>query len=200
MPNDGVSTSRYGGSAASAPGAGIASRRISRSWAISAPAGLYDPPVRPLRIATLGAALAAALLLAGCGKQDPDPVPTGCVGEQAVLLAALTQAPRAVALPDGTRLSRCVSTARSDGDLQSLGISLGRVADTLRARAATDPDAALQLGYLAGAVRAGARRASSGIADQLARRMTQLGSLAPGASAASAAALTRGARAGESSG
>jgi hypothetical protein len=167
---------------------------------IPARAGLYDPPVRPSRIATLGAALAASILLAGCVKQEPDPVPTSCVGEQAALLTALARAPRAVALPDGTRLSRCVSTARSDGDLQSLGLSLGRVADTLRARAAIEPDAALQLGYLAGAVRTGARRASSGIADQLARRMTQLGTLAPGASAASAAALARGARAGEVSG
>ncbi len=156
--------------------------------------------MRPLRIATLAAALAAAVLLAGCGKREPEPVPTSCVGEGSVLLTALARAPRAVALPDGTRLSRCVSTARSDGDLQSLGISLGRVADALRARAATDAGAALQLGYLAGAVRAGARRASNGIADQLARRMTQLGTLDLGASPASAMALARGARAGESSG
>jgi Ser/Thr protein kinase RdoA (MazF antagonist) len=145
-------------------------------------------------------ALAAALLLAGCGKQEPDPVPASCVGEPSALLAAIARAPGRVVLQDGTRLSRCVSTARSDGDLQSLGISLGRLADALRARAATDPAAALQLGYLAGAVRTGARHASSGIADQLARRMTQLATLAPDASAAAVAALARGARAGESSG
>ena len=158
--------------------------------------------MRPLRSATIArlCILSGVLLLAGCAKQDPEPVPASCIGEPSVLLAALAQAPRDVALPDGTRLSRCVSTARSDGDLQSLGISLGRAADALRARAASDPEAALQLGYLAGAVRAGARRASSGIADQLARRMTQLATLAPGASAASAAALARGARAGERSG
>ncbi len=158
--------------------------------------------MRPLRLATLTllGVLGLFLPLAGCGKQEPDPVPVSCVGEHSGLLAALAQAPRAVALEDGTRLSRCVSTARSDGDLQSLGISLGRVADTLRARAATDPAAALQLGYLAGAVSSGARRAASGIADQLARRMTQLGTLGPGASAAATAALARGARAGERSG
>ncbi len=146
------------------------------------------------------AAALTVLLLAGCGRREPDPVPASCVGPQATLLAAIARAPGAVALADGTRLSRCVSTARSDGDLQSLGISLGRLADRLRARAATDPAAALQLGYLAGAVRAGARRAASGIADQLARRMTQLGTLGPGASAAATAALARGARAGERSG
>jgi hypothetical protein len=145
-------------------------------------------------------ALAAALLLAGCAKQDPAPVPASCVGEPAILLAALARAPGPVTLQDGTRLSRCVSTARSDGDLQSLGISLGRLADSLRARAGSEPAAALQLGYLAGAVRAGARRAAGNIADQLARRMTQLATLPADASAASVTALERGARAGESTG
>jgi hypothetical protein len=146
------------------------------------------------------AALAAALLLVACGARDPDPVPAVCTGDPAALVAAIARAPGTVALEDGTRLSRCVSNARSDGDLQSLGIAFGRLADTLRARAATDPAAALQLGYLAGAIRAGARRASAGIADQLARRMSQLATLAPDASPAAVAALARGARAGESRG
>jgi hypothetical protein len=161
--------------------------------------------VRPLpriapagRLRIVGAAV-AALLLAGCTKED-DPVPVSCLGEPAALVAALRQAPGPVALADGTRLSRCISTARTNGDLQSLGIAFGRTADALRAQAATDPRAALQLGYLAGAVRAGARGATSGIADQLARRIGQLATLAPGASPAAAAALARGARAGESSG
>ncbi|MEA2194786.1 MAG: hypothetical protein QOG42_1220 [Solirubrobacteraceae bacterium] len=143
--------------------------------------------------------LVAVLLLAGCTMED-DPVPLTCIGEPAGLLAALGHAPGAVALQDGTRLSRCVSSARTNGDLQSLGIAFGRAADALRARAATDTRAALQLGYLAGAVRTGARHASGGIAAQLARRMAQLATLAPGASRAAAAALARGARAGESSG
>ena len=166
--------------------------------------GLYDPPVRSLTIARVGrlrvlAALAAGLLLAGCTKER-DTVPVSCSGDQAELMAALRQAPGAVVLEDGTRLSRCVSTARTDGDLQALGISLGRVADALQARAATDPAAALQLGYLAGAVRAGARRTAGRIADQLARRMEQLATLRPGARAAATAARERGARAGESRG
>ena len=157
----------------------------------------------PLRHATLVRTCALAVLfaapLAGCTK-EPDPVPTACFAAPGTLVAALRQAPAAVALQDGTRLSRCVSTARTDGDLQSLGISLGRAADSLRARAGTDPAAAVQLGYLGGAVRAGARGASSGIADQLARRVGQLAMLAPGASAAATAALQRGERAGERSG
>ncbi len=141
----------------------------------------------------------AAASVAGCTK-EPDAVPTACLAEPARLVAALAQAPASVALEDGTRLSRCVSTARTDGDLQSLGISLGRAADMLRGQAGTDPAAATALGYLGGAVRSGARAASSGIADQLARRVGQLARLEPGASAAATAALARGARAGERSG
>jgi len=150
------------------------------------------------RLRVLGAA-AVVLGLAGCTK-EPETVPASCFGEPAGLLTALRQAPDAVALRDGTRLSRCVSTARTDGDLQSLGISFGRTADMLRARADGDPAAALQLGYLAGAVRAGARGATSGIAEQLARRMGQLAALGPRAGAAETSALARGLRAGESSG
>jgi len=150
------------------------------------------------RLRALGAA-ALVLGLAGCTK-EPETVPVSCFGEPAGLLTALRQAPDAVALSDGTRLSRCVSTARTDGDLQALGISFGRAADTLRARADDDPAAALQLGYLTGAARAGARSATSGIAEQLARRMGQHAALGPRAGAAATTALARGVRAGERSG
>ncbi|MBW3606904.1 MAG: hypothetical protein KY463_00885 [Actinobacteria bacterium] len=160
--------------------------------------------MKPLRVATLrrrlGALGAMLLVLAGCSRQEPDGVPESCFGDQAALMSALRQAPGEVTLEDGTRLSRCVSRARTDGDLQSLGISFGRLADTLRARAQTDARAALQLGYLAGAVRAGARGAADGLANQLARRIEQLAALPPAAPAASAAALARGKRAGEKRG
>ena len=193
---------------------------MPRCPTIPARGGLYDPPVAPLTIATVSldrprigglersrlrelgvvaAVLALALALAGCTK-EAETVPVSCLGKPLGMMTALRQAPGAVTLADGTRLSRCVSSARTDGDLQSLGISLGRTADLLRARAAADPAAALQLGYLAGAVRAGASRATSGIAEQLARRMGQLATLGPGASAAATGALARGARAGERSG
>ena len=155
---------------------------------------------RRSRLRDLGVVAAVlALALAGCTK-EAETVPVSCFGEPLGMMTALRQAPGAVTLADGTRLSRCVSSARTDGDLQSLGISLGRTADLLRARAAADPAAALQLGYLAGAVRAGASRATSGIAEQLARRMGQLATLGPGASAAATGALARGRRAGERSG
>ena len=153
-----------------------------------------------LRIAAPALAAILLVVLAGCSKQEREVVPVSCFGEPPELIAALRQAPGAVVLRDGTRLSRCVSRARTDGDLQSLGISFGRLADALRARAQTDPSAALQLGYLAGAVRAGARGAPGGLADQLARRMQQLAALGPGARPAAAGALARGMRAGEAGG
>jgi hypothetical protein len=159
--------------------------------------------VRPLRNATLVRTCVLVLLaagsIAGCTK-DFNAVPTACFAEPGKLVAALREAPAAVELEDGTRLSRCVSTARTEGDLQSLGISLGRAADRLRATAGADPAAATALGYLGGAVRAGAGGASAGIADTLARRVGQLATLAPGASAAAKVALARGQRAGERSG
>lgn len=160
--------------------------------------------MRPLTTATarrLGVLVAAAatLALAACA-QDRDSVPAACIGEPAGLVSALRRAPRTVALPDGTRLSHCVDSARTDADLQGLGFALGRTADLLQARTATDPAAAVQLGYLAGAVRAGAHRATSGIAEQLGRRIAQLAALQPGAGSAAATAWARGARAGERSG
>ena len=139
------------------------------------------------------------LALGGC-TSEPDHVPQACVGELAPMLAALEAAPGAVTLADGTPLSRCIARARTDGELQSLGISFTRLADALRAPAATDPAAALRLGYLAGAVRAGARAAASGIATQLARRIEQLAMLPTRAGSAGTAAFARGLQAGEASG
>lgn len=145
------------------------------------------------------AVVISAVLVAGCGE-EPETVPTACFDGAATVLSALRQAPDGVALPDGTRLSSCVDSARTEGDLQSLGIVFVRAADALRADAGSRPGAALQLGYLAGAVRAGARRSSGSIAAQLARRVEQVAALEQGASPAAAAALGRGRQAGERSG
>jgi hypothetical protein len=173
--------------------------------AIAARGGLYDPAVGPLRNAMAARSRACAVLvfallpLASC-TNEPDPVPAACFGGPAPMLSALERAPGAVALGDGTRLSRCVSAARTDGDMQSLGLVFVRMADTLRAQAARDPAAALRLGYLAGAVKAGAAAGAAGITMQLARRVEQVATLEQHSSAAAAAALLRGRRAGERSG
>ena len=139
------------------------------------------------------------VLLTGCGN-GAEQISTACFGGAQAMLAALEQAPGAVALEDGTPLSRCVGSARTDGDLQTLGIVLMRVADTLRADAPDDPTAAMRLGYLVGAVKAGSTRSSGAIAEQLARRVEQVATLPDEAGAAAAAALERGRAAGERAG
>jgi hypothetical protein len=140
-----------------------------------------------------------ALLLAGCATVREDPVPSGCLDAPATIVRALEQAPNAVTLADGTRLSTCVSRARGDGDLQALGLSLTTVADTLRARVAGDPGAAAGLGYLAGAVRAGVA-GNPGLAVQLGRRIEQATALADDAPQAALAARAGGLRSGETHG
>jgi hypothetical protein len=140
-----------------------------------------------------------ALLLAGCARADDDPVPPACLDDPATIVQALQRAPGTVRLAGGTPLSSCVSHARADGDLQALGVSLMTVADTLRARVAADPGAAAGLGYLAGAVRAGAA-ANEGLASELARRIERVSALAVDAPQAARAALASGLRAGASGG
>ena len=111
------------------------------------------------------------------------------------MLSTLRQGPPIV-LEGRTRVSRCVSAARTEGDLQSLGVLFVRVADMLRAQASADPEAAFALGYLTGAVTRGSASSSGSIAAQLARRVDQVASLDPRASAAAVSALARGRLAG----
>jgi hypothetical protein len=140
-----------------------------------------------------------ALLLAGCATAQREPVPSGCLGQPAAIVQALAQAPGAVRLAGGTRLSTCVRRARADGDLQTLGVSLITVADMLRARVASDPAAAAGLGYLAGAVRAGVA-ANQGLAAELGRRIERATALDDDASQPARAAHARGMQAGASGG
>ena len=151
------------------------------------------------RLAAHVAAIAALLLVAGCGSSEPDPVPSACLDEPATIERALARAPAQVRLADGTSLSNCVRlAAHRDGDLQTLGASLMRVADGLRTDARADDDAALRLGYLIGAVRRGAAR-TPGLAAQLARRIEQTAAFDADDAHASGA-LLRGVMSGEDSG
>lgn len=140
-----------------------------------------------------------ALLLTGCASGSDDPMPTACLGDAQAFVRALAAAPGNVRLDGDTRLSTCVTRARSDGDLQALGVSLTAAADTLRARVASAPAAAAALGYLTGAVRLGVA-SNQGLASQLGRRVDRATALAPDAPPAARAALARGLRAGRSSG
>jgi hypothetical protein len=146
--------------------------------------------------------LAAALVclaLAGCGEDEP-PLDATCRASPEAIVRALDGAPGDVALASGTRLSQCVSRAATDADLQSVGVVLTDAAELL-ARRAEDGDerAALQLGYLAGAVRRGAAR-TGGVHAELERRIGRAGAFLDAAGLRVEQALLRGLRAGEARG
>ena len=144
-------------------------------------------------------ALLAAVSLAACGASTPT-LDEACMGSAGAIERALARAPRPVTLPSGTRLSQCVSNARSDSDLQNAGTVLTRAADHLSAEArAGDADAALRLGYLVGAARRGARR-TAGIHAELQRHIERAAAVLDDAGARVAGALAQGQRAGEATG
>lgn len=160
----------------------------------SPPPRLRSHPM-PWRLASVLAA--AAVVAAGCGDRQPA-LPSSCVEGAEPIVAALKTAPGRVALSDGTRLSTCVERAREDADLQNLATLYTRVADELRRRAGARKDAALQLGYLIGAARRGARH-TNGIHLELIRRLAQTVGL-DGMPPATRASYRRGVAAGTSSG
>jgi hypothetical protein len=144
-------------------------------------------------------ALLAATSLVACGAAA-DPLDEACMSSPGAIERALARAPGPVKLPSGTRLSQCVSNARSDADLQTAGAVLTRAADHLSAQArAGDADAALRLGYLVGATRRGAKR-TAGIHAELERHIERAAAVLDGAGARIAAALADGQRAGEATG
>jgi hypothetical protein len=135
-------------------------------------------------------ALSLALALGACTKESPS-MPRTCIDtDRAGYERALTAAPGAVALPGGVAISTCTERVRTDAELQDLGAIVHAVAEELAARAkgsaggvgadgagsgagagaSPDAGAALRLGYLSGAVSAGAAK-SNGIAAELARRV-----------------------------
>jgi hypothetical protein len=152
------------------------------------------------RTAAVASAVGLALAAAACTKEPP-PMPRACVDTpEDGYERALAGAPGAVVLPGGVRISTCTRRVRTDADLQNLGAVIHRVAETLAERARDgDARAALELGYLAGAVGAGAER-SSGIASELARRIETAGAGLVDGDAAVRAALARGTTTGRARG
>ncbi len=141
--------------------------------------------------------LAVALAAAGCGDEDR-PLPAACTSGPGPAVRALGTAPGPVRLAGETKLSSCVERARSDADIQTVGTVLTRTADVLAGAMDRSDEAALQLGYLIGAVRKGARH-TNGIHQELVRRVEQAIGL-DGPPAPRRAAFDRGLAAGERSG
>lgn len=121
----------------------------------------------------------AVLALGACGERAP--LAQACIEAQPQdVLQALTDAPGTVALADGTPISRCVEHAIEDAQLQALGTKLTGTADVLAALMHDgDRDAALQLGFLIGAVTRGSAR-TAGFQSDLVDRIANAAGLGRG--------------------
>jgi hypothetical protein len=124
--------------------------------------------------------IAALALLAGCGSSD-DSTPVACLEGAGAYEQALKAAPDEVLLEDETLISECLTRNQSGGDLSRVGEALIETATALNAEARESPggDAALQLGYLLGAVKRGTEE-SEGIHSDLLRRLVVAARFAPG--------------------
>ena len=142
-------------------------------------------------------------LAAGCGTANGPP-PAACLQGPAAIARALARAPAPVTLAGGERLSQCVDRARSDGDLQSVGAVLTQTADALQ-RQAQAPGlglrsrAALELGYLIGAIERGGQH-TAGLTAELVRRVEQDAGVLDAAPATVIQALRAGLAAGRATG
>jgi hypothetical protein len=112
-----------------------------------------------------------ALVAIGCGN-DEHRVPVACL--EGDVSQALLKAPAEVRLEGDTKLSDCFNRAADPAEIQQVGAVFIAAAEKLSARARTDPHspAALQLGYLIGAVRHGAGH-TQGIHYETERRIEQ---------------------------
>ena len=106
----------------------------------------------------------------GCGN-DEHRVPVACLDGD--ISKALAEAPHSVRL-EGTRLSDCFTRGAEPAEIQEVGTVFVNATEKLAARAREQPHstAALQLGYLIGAVRHGAGR-TQGIHYETRRRIEQ---------------------------
>ncbi len=133
-------------------------------------------------LALLLVALGAAFL-AGCGgssaKDERQPVT--CRESVSVYLNALRAAPGEVILAGETPISGCLVPTAEEGEIADLGEDALAAATKLNAQARTEPGgpAALQLGYLLGAIARGSAKTAEGVHAELLRRLTVAARFAP---------------------
>jgi hypothetical protein len=145
------------------------------------------------------ALLCAVAALVGCGCSGRAALPTACSSMTTDdIMRALRAAPARVALADGTPLSRCVSRAVGDVDLQNLGTLMTDAADRLVRQLPGSDTAAVQLGYLIGAAERGAGE-TPGVQTELASRLAEAPGF-DGGPPARRGALARGREAGRRGG
>ena len=117
--------------------------------------------------------MALAALVVGCGN-DTHSVPVACEDSAAKVRSALAHAPGEVRLETGTKLSDCFTRAADPAEIQQVAAVFIDAAESLSpdARAHPHSAAALQLGYLVGAMRRGSGH-TQGIHYETRRRVEQ---------------------------
>jgi hypothetical protein len=141
------------------------------------------------------ASAAVVVVLAGCGGESKPPA--GCSSGARTVLGALQRAPGDVTV-DGALISTCVRRSLGMGQIQTLGFTYVAVANNELRRIPRSEAAALQLGFLVGAVRRGANK-TNGVQLELLRRIEQVAGV-DGPPGPRAAAYRRGMAAGEDHG
>jgi hypothetical protein len=136
----------------------------------------YTPRAAAAR-GLVAALVVAGALVAGCGRSSGlDSAPAACTGGSPVgrvssFTTALQRAPAPVRLSDGTSISDCLAHDADSGDIQNVGSMLLTITQKL-ADAPGSNATLVQLGYLSGAVHAGAQKAQ-GVDSELERRIDQ---------------------------
>ena len=127
-------------------------------------------------------AAAAILAIAGCGSKKNDLAPAACLVGNNGYLRALEQAPGEVRLGGTTPISDCLVPAQDGGQLANVGGPMVIAATKLNAEARRgSAPAALQLGYLSGAVAKGADAIHADLVRRLnsAAQFSETGSTLP---------------------
>lgn len=132
----------------------------------------WVPPVAAARTLAAGLAAVLAVVAAGCSTAEESGVPAACRAGTAAVLRALEEAPDPVRLDGQTPISDCFARQTDQADLQTIGVAFTDAASTLARDARRDEgsDAALELGYLIGAVRRGVDQTPA-LYDELLRRL-----------------------------
>jgi hypothetical protein len=115
------------------------------------------------------ACLALVVALAGCSSDEEEGAPSACLVDSEAYIRALQAAPAAVRLDGATPVSECLTSGQEGGELSQIGQEIVTAATVLNDEARRSPEgpAAVQLGYLVGAVERGAE----GIHADLVRRV-----------------------------
>ncbi len=124
----------------------------------------------------------ALLAVTGCGAKKDDLAPAACLVTNRGYLRALDSAPGPVRLAGTTPISDCLVAEQDAGQLANIGQEMIVAATKLNAAArAGSLPAAVQLGYLIGAVAKGADAIHTDLARRLnaAARFSQTGGTLP---------------------